>query len=257
MCELFGVSSPERIKLNRLLKTFFSHGDVHCHGWGMAFFYGGAVSLEKSPQCSLKSDYLRQRLCFDVSADLMMAHIRQASKGNMAYENTHPFVERDNRGRTWTLAHNGVIFDSDVLSPYVHRQKGQTDSEWILLYLIDRINEEQNRKGAALSKEERFRVVEDLVREITPENKVNLLIFDGSLMYAHCNLRNTLHVCRKGEGAVFSTRPLDEDRWEPLPLNTLVAYQNGKQKFTGTPHENEFIEDPEKMRLLFLDYAAL
>lgn len=37
MCELFGVNTPGKIQLNHLLDVFFSHGDKHPHGWGMAF----------------------------------------------------------------------------------------------------------------------------------------------------------------------------------------------------------------------------
>ena len=55
MCELFGLSSAEKIQLNDLLKEFFSHGMEHPHGWGMAFFYGNAVSLEKQPETACKS----------------------------------------------------------------------------------------------------------------------------------------------------------------------------------------------------------
>lgn len=47
MCELFGVDSAKKIPLNELLREFFSDGTEHPHGWGMAFFYGNAVSLEK------------------------------------------------------------------------------------------------------------------------------------------------------------------------------------------------------------------
>ena len=48
MCELFGVDSAKKIPLNELLREFFSDGTEHPHGWGMAFFYGNAVSLEKA-----------------------------------------------------------------------------------------------------------------------------------------------------------------------------------------------------------------
>ena len=40
-------------------------------------------------------------------------------------------------------------------------------------------------------------------------------------------------------------------------MNTLIAYQVGKQMYTGTNHKNEFFETEEKMRLLFLDFANL
>lgn len=56
---------------------------------------------------------------------------------------------------------------------------------------------------------------------------------------------------------MFSTVPLDGQVWKPLPLNTLLAFQNGKLMQTGTDHGYEYVEDPEKMRLLFLDYSTL
>ena len=256
MCELFGVSSHGKLELNELLKEFFSHGTGHPNGWGMAFFYGNAVSLEKQPEASHKSVYLRQRLQPKVEADKMIAHIRLATRGYLNYENTHPFIMRDNSDRTWTLAHNGTIFECDLLGSFTHCQQGQTDSERILAYIVSRMNAKLNKKKE-LSVQERFALIDEVVCEITPENKVNLLIYDGELMYVHTNYKNSLYHCQKGEAVVISTTPLDHHRWEPLPMNTLLAYQDGKQVYRGTNHKNEFIETEEKMRLLFLDFANL
>ena len=192
-----------------------------------------------------------------MEADQMIAHIRLATRGTLEYENTHPFVKRDWSGRTWTLAHNGTIFESQALNPYVHSQKGQTDSERILLYAVDRINGEEQKKGRTLSQEERFAVIEAVIKEITPENKVNLLLFDGELMYVHTNYRDSLHFLRKETAVFVSTRPLDKGNWEKAPMNTLLAFEAGKWKYTGNPHENEFFDSEEKMRMLFLDYAGL
>lgn len=153
MCELFGVDSAKKIPLNELLREFFSDGTEHPHGWGMAFFYGNAVSLEKQPQSAVTSNYLKQRLRAKIETDKMIAHIRLATRGTMDYENTHPFVMRDNYDRTWTLAHNGTIFESEVLEPFVATEDGDTDSERILCYIIDQVNAAQDEKGAALTKE--------------------------------------------------------------------------------------------------------
>lgn len=256
MCELFGVISHGKLELNELLSEFFSHGTEHPNGWGMAFFYGNAVSLEKQPEASHKSSYLKQRLQFKVEADKMIAHIRLATRGTLNYENTHPFVMRDNSDRTWTLAHNGTIFDCDLLNPFAHCQQGQTDSERILAYIISRVNLEQKKKKE-LSGQERFELIDEIIGEITPENKVNLLLFDGELMYVHTNYQNSLYRCQKEEAVVISTRPLEHHEWKNIPMNTLIAYQDGKQVYTGTRHENEFFETEEKMRLLFLDFASL
>lgn len=257
MCELFGVSSKIKIQLNDLLREFFSHGVEHPHGWGMAFFYRNAVSLEKQPELSCKSVYLEQRLRAAIEADNMIAHIRLATRGNLDYENTHPFVERDNSDRTWTLAHNGTIFECDALAPFTYKQQGATDSERILCYIISRVNEQQEKRGRALSEEERFCLLDEIICEISPENKLNLIIYDGEQLYVHTNYRKSLYTCRKGMATVVSTRPLDWDAWEELPMNTLLSYRDGKLLHTGTKHENEFIDSEEKMRLLFLDFANL
>lgn len=256
MCELFGVTSHGKLRLNDLLLEFFSHGMEHSNGWGMAFFYGNAVSLEKQPEASHKSNYLRQRLQYKVEADKMMAHIRLATRGNQCYENTHPFVMRDNSDRTWTLAHNGTVFDCNSLNPFAHCQQGQTDSERILAYIVNQVNLEQEKKKE-LSKQERFALTDKIICEITPENKVNLLLFDGELMYVHTNCQNSLYSCRRGDAVVISTRPLGRHVWEPVPMNTLTAWQDGKMAYKGTSHKNEFFETEEKMRLLFLDFANL
>ncbi|MGN0315016.1 MAG: class II glutamine amidotransferase [Fusicatenibacter sp.] len=129
MCELFGVSSKNKVQLNEMLKEFASHSVRHPNGWGMAVFYGNSVSLEKEPVPACKSVYLRERLRHTFRASNMIAHIRLATRGTTDFENCHPFVMRDNSNRTWTLAHNGTIFDCPVMTKYVHTQEGQTDSE--------------------------------------------------------------------------------------------------------------------------------
>ena len=99
--------------------------------------------------------------------------------------------------------------------------------------------------------------MDEIVCEITPENKVNLLLYDGEMMYAHTNYKDSLHSSRQGKAVVFSTRALSQGNWELLPMNTLVAYEKGELIFTGTDHGNEFVDSEEKMRLLFLDFASL
>lgn len=257
MCELFGVSSKKKMQLNTLLQEFFSHSREHPHGWGMAFFYGNAVSLEKQPTAAYDSRYLRERLRAKIETDKMIAHIRLATKGNMEYENSHPFVMRDNYDRTWTLAHNGTVFECDVLDSYFYVQEGQTDSERILYYIIDRVNQEQDKLERALNAEERFKLIDDIVCTISPENKLNLLVYDGEIMYVHTNYKDSLHISERDGACIFSTRPLDLKQWSSLPMNTLLGYREGEQEFIGTNHGHEFFDDEEKIRMLFWDYSAL
>lgn len=257
MCELFGISSAEKVKCNEMLHEFFSHGNEHPHGWGLAFFYGNAVSLEKEPLSSVESEYLRNRLSEDIIQDKLIAHIRKASKGGIEYRNSHPFILRDSTDRAWTLAHNGTIFENSELEPYAYRQKGQTDSERILYYLVDRINALQKETGKELTEEERFSVVDEVIRTVTPENKVNLLIYDGDLFYVHANHKNSLYRCQKEKTLYVSTKPLKKESWENVPMNTLLAYRDGELVHVGEKHANEYVDNEQKTRYLYLDYANI
>lgn len=247
MCELFGISSAVKIPCNELLRAFYSHGAEHPDGWGLASFYGGAVSLEKEPVSSVESIYLKNRLTDDIVEDVLLAHIRKASVGGLSYGNTHPFMRRDSHGRLWVMIHNGTIFESPELVPYKHRQRGETDSERILYYLVDKIDTRPGRSCAELPQKERFAVVDQVVRAITPKNKVNLLIYDGELLYIHTNHQGSLHLCQKKETLLVSTKPLNQDHWTQVPLNTLLAYRSGTLELIGERHTNEYIkiEDTE------------
>ncbi|MGN1277101.1 MAG: class II glutamine amidotransferase, partial [Floccifex sp.] len=158
MCELFGVSSLKQIQVNSFLKEFFLHGVDHPNGWGLAIFHHDFVNLEKEPCPSYQSMYLKERLKTDICVKNMMAHIRLATRGMESYDNTHPFVLKDQWNRTWTLEHNGTIFESDILDSFVSNQKGQSDSEQILCYIIDQINQRGYQ-----NKEDRFQILDEII----------------------------------------------------------------------------------------------
>lgn len=243
MCELFGISSAVKVQPNDLLKTFFSHSDKNPNGWGLAFFYGNAVSLEKEPLNAADSLYLKARLKHKMRVTNMMAHIRLATCGTPDYDNCHPFIMRDNHDRAWTLIHNGTIYNCPILDHYIPVQTGNTDSERIIYYIVDHINVRSAELGRALYARERFELLDGFVAEISPNNKLNLLIYDGEFLYIHTNCKNSLHVCQEEDTAYFATTPLDERLWHPVPLTTLCAYKDGKLVMTGTSHGGEFVED--------------
>lgn len=257
MCELFGVSSRNRIAVNDLLKEFFSHSVRHANGWGIATFYGNSVSLEKEPVQAIKSTYLKERLQHSISAKNMISHIRLATRGVTEYANCHPFVLRDNYDRCWTLAHNGTIFDYPRHDPYLHQQEGGTDSERILCFLVDQIDRKQLELGRALTKEERFALLDELVSDMAKGNKLNLMIYDGELLYVHTNYANSLYYSQREDGMVFATTPLDRDSWNTHPFTTLCAYQDGRRLYRGTDHGHEYRDNEKDMQMIYVDYAAL
>lgn len=240
-----------------MLREFFSHSNKHPNGWGIANFYEGSVAIEKEPIQASKSAYLKERLSHKMDISTLLAHIRLATIGNIEYGNSHPFIQQDASGRKWVLIHNGTIFDYPALSPYQYQQRGATDSERILLYLVDQINLKQKAMGRSLKTVERFELLDPLIADMAQGNKLNLIIYDGEWMYIHTNYANSLYVCEDGKTAIFCTVPLKKGDWAPVPFTTLCAYQDGQRIFQGHSHGHEYIENERDMQYLFSVFANL
>lgn len=257
MCELLGVSAARKITVNAQLKEFFSHSVRHPNGWGMAFFFDNSVSLEKEPIQASRSVYLQERLRRPVRVQTMIAHIRKATVGAMEYGNCHPFIKRDRYNRSWTLAHNGTIFDYPKMNRYQYEQEGSTDSERILYYLVDQIDAEQERLGRPLEPKERFALLETLICDMTAGNKLNLLIFDGEYMYVHTNYANSLYFHKYEDGVLFASVPLDRKQWQPMPFAVLCVYQAGKLVYSGSKVGTEYKDNSKDWRYQYLDFSDL
>jgi glutamine amidotransferase len=254
MCELLGFSSLDRRNIGDYLNEFYSHCDTNPNGWGMARFDGPSVTVYTEPVRADKSEKLTRLIGETGKVGDMLAHIRRATVGGVKPENCHPFVRTDGSGHLWTLMHNGTVFSGLELIKYRSRQLGDTDSERILLYLVDKIDDAARRKGYRLNSYERFRVVEQVIRDLSGRNKLNLIVYDGEQMYVHVNMKDTLYYKTDNSGTVFATVPLDGDGWEPLPLATLFVYRSGRLLYRGECHHNEYV-DPISTALRQLDYA--
>lgn len=241
MCELFGVSSAGKIQVDPYLRTLVSHSTDHPHGWGMASFLGGNVNIEKEPKTAWCSDYMQARLARSIYVQGMIAHIRLATRGGMAYENCHPFIDWDASGRTWTMAHNGTIFHSALLDPYRQTQEGSTDSERILCHIIHEMSE-----AGQTDQEQRFRILDRIILNIAEHNKVNLLVFDGDTLYVHTNMKDTLFYSEREGAVLFATVPLDDGIWSPVPMMRLLAYRNGVLAAVGTQHSFEYFKPDQR-----------
>lgn len=257
MCELFGISSGEKYQINRYLREFFSHSEDHPHGWGLSFMEHNQVQIEKEPIQAGKSTYLKERLSVPVWTKNSFAHIRYATIGNVEYKNCHPYTKTDKSGRQWTLIHNGTIFEYEPLNKYVSIQNGDTDSERILLYLVELVNKKERELRKRLNGEERFHLLDDAIADMAKGNKLNLMIFDGELFYVHTNYEKSLYELEKENQVLFSTTPLSEEEWHPVMFTTLLAYREGKKIFTGITHGNEYKDSEENMKFLYRIFSDL
>jgi glutamine amidotransferase len=188
---------------------------------------------------------------------MAFAHIRYATIGQVEYKNCHPYTIRDKSGRQWTLIHNGTIFEYEPLNPYVHIQNGNTDSERILLYVVDQVNKAERRVQRKLDRDERFYLLDSLVTKISKGNKLNLMMYDGEVFYVHTNYKKSLHQLEKDGQILFSTAPLSEEDWQPVTFTTLLGYEGSTRIFEGTNHGNEYVDSEENMKFLYSIFSSL
>lgn len=257
MCELFGFSSRNQQDISSYLKEFYIHSNMHPHGWGLVNLDGNEAVIEKEPAQASKSNYLKERLSVPFPAKNAFAHIRYATIGNVEYRNCHPYSKKDKHGRRWTLVHNGTIFDYSVLDKYVKTQLGDTDSERILLYIVDCIDEKEHTLGQKLDAKERFQLLDSIIAAMSKGNKLNLLIFDGEQVYVHTNYADSLYYLEQDDWAMFATVPLTKEAWQPVPFTQLLAFQQGKLVLQGTQHGNEYIDSEENLKYLYQAFADL
>ena len=108
-----------------------------------------------------------------------------------------------------------------------------------------------------MTKEERFALLDDLVSDMARGNKLNLLIYDGELLYVHSNYADSLYFSQREDAMLFATTPLDRGSWDAHPFTTLCAYQDGRRLFQGTNHGQEYRDNAEDMYMIFADFAGL
>lgn len=257
MCELFGFSSEKGFVINEYLKEFFSHSDKHPHGWGLACLEGNEALIEKEPLQATKSRYLSERLTVPIDNRNVLAHIRYATVGNVDSCNCHPYTRKDIQGRRWTMIHNGTIFDYWQTNKYFKLQDGDTDSERILMYVVDKVNEKIRESGRELEAEERFNLLDEIVSDMAQGNKLNLILYDGEYTYVHTNYKKSLYYLEKEDSVIFSTQPLSKEEWKAVSFTTLLTYHDGKLVFTGTNHGNEYVDNEENMKLIYQMFSNL
>lgn len=263
MCELFGISADHRIKLNSYLKVFGEHSKEHPNGWGYVSFGNSdtsgikRISLIKEPVAASHSLLFRAMLESDIKDSCAIAHIRYATVGNVEYDNCHPFSERTEKGRVITMAHNGTIFQSQNMNRYLRIQRGETDSERVLLYLIDKIDRIERDSGCEMTQVERCEFFNMAVGGLSEGNKLNLLFFDGDCLYAHTNCRDTMYCLKKENAVMIATTPLSDEKWEPFPLFKLCAFRDGSLIYEGRSHGHEYIPNEEDLKYLYIAYSGL
>ncbi|PIE16421.1 MAG: class II glutamine amidotransferase [Proteobacteria bacterium] len=143
MCRLFGFRSVIQSQVHRSLvgadNALAVQSAKHRDGWGVAYYVGGAPHVVKSANGAMDSAVFR-RVSGVVSSETVLAHIRQATRGELSVLNSHPFQYGQ-----WVMAHNGDVPEFEqvrerleaAIAPGLRRFiLGDTDSERIFFMFL-------------------------------------------------------------------------------------------------------------------------
>ncbi|GAB7206342.1 hypothetical protein OS21_28350 [Dickeya oryzae] len=138
MCELLGMSANVPTDICFSFTGLMQRGGrtgPHRDGWGITFYEGNGCRTFKDPLPSFTSPIAELVQNYPIKSCAVVSHIRQANRGAVALENTHPFT-RELWGRNWTFAHNGQLKGYRRLKTGHFRPVGETDSEYAFLLAV-------------------------------------------------------------------------------------------------------------------------
>lgn len=205
MCELLGMSANVPTDICFSFSGLMERGGrtgPHKDGFGITFYEGKGCRNFKDSEPSFNSVIAQLIKDYPIKSKTVISHIRQANRGRICLENTHPFT-RELWGRSWTFAHNGQLTAyQKVLDIKYHVPVGNTDSELAFCWLLDKVFEKFGR-----SKPKNmiavFRHIADLCDSLRELGVYNMMLTDGEYLLAYCT--NHLHwITRKAPFAKAS-----------------------------------------------------
>jgi predicted glutamine amidotransferase len=185
MCQLLGMNANTPTDVVFSFTGFSTRAEEHKDGFGIAFFEGPGVRLlvdAQSARTSPVADMVRR---FPIKSKAIVAHIRKATQGRVALQNTHPFV-RELWGRYWIFAHNG---DLPNYRPRLHgafQPVGETDSERAFCWLMQEFAKAHAGVPPVL---ELTNTLRELVPTISAHGSFNFMLSNGEALWAHCSTK--------------------------------------------------------------------
>ncbi len=187
MCQLLGMNANTPTDLVFSFTGFAKRAEEHKDGFGIAFFEDAGVRLFVDAQSAALSPLADMVRNYPIRSNNVIAHIRKATQGRVALQNTHPF-QRELWGRYWAFAHNG---DLKNFCPPLHgafRPVGNTDSELAFCWLMQEL---AKAHAGVPSIAELTATLKELVPRVAAHGTFNFMLSNGQALWAHCS--TTLH----------------------------------------------------------------
>lgn len=249
MCQLLGMNANTPTDVMFSFAGLATRADEHKDGFGIAFFEDRGVRLFVDPAGARASPVAEMVKHYPIRSGNVVAHIRKATRGRVALENTHPFL-RELWGRYWVFAHNG---DLKGFAPRLHaafRPVGDTDSELAFCWLMQEL---AKAHAGVPTVDELTRTLRELLAQPAAHGTFNVLLSNGQALWAHAS--TALHWLQRRHPfgaatladadlrvdfaalttpadrvAVVATEPLTCDEvWHPFAVGELAVFVGGER----------------------------
>ncbi|MFQ6372387.1 class II glutamine amidotransferase [Shewanella sp. YIC-542] len=238
MCELLAMSANVPTDIVFSFTGLAERGGVtgpHVDGWGITFYEGKGNRTFKDAAPSCSSQVARLIKSYPIKSEVVISHIRQANRGAVRLENTHPFT-RELWGRYWSYAHNGQLSNyQQPLHTKRYQRVGETDSEqafcWLLESLVNKFGEQAPKDMIPV-----FEHIALLAAKIRRLGVFNMILSDGRYLMNFCS-NNLCYITRRapfGTAQLIDTDVVIDFHQETTPddVVTIVA----TRPLTGNEH---------------------
>lgn len=253
LCELLGMSANVPTDICFSFAGLLERGGrtgPHKDGWGISFYEGKGSRSFKDVLPSCESEVANLVRSYPIKSKSVISHIRQANRGGIKLENTHPF-SRPLWGRNWTYAHNGQLSDyKQTLKVSTQLPIGNTDSELAFCWLLETLAQRFPKKPKNM--ESAFRFVAKQATQLQALGVFNMLLTDGIYVLAYCSNHLTWITRRAPFGkatlidsdwlidfqkettpndvvTVIATRPLTNDEnWNIMQKGEFALFKYGE-----------------------------
>jgi predicted glutamine amidotransferase len=227
MCELLAMSANVPTDIVFSFTGLAERGGVtgpHVDGWGITFYEGKGSRTFKDASPSSQSHIAQLIKSYPIKSEIVVSHIRQANRGCVSLENTHPFT-RELWGRYWTYAHNGQLseYEQKFISSRF-QPVGDTDSEmafcWILQQVVQQFGDTAPENMNVV-----FEYIAKLADEIRTLGIFNMILSDGIDLMAYCT-NNLCHITRRapfGKATLIDTDVVIDFQKETTPNDVVTV----------------------------------
>lgn len=205
----------------------------HLDGWGVVSFEEEKAAYYGRSSKGLADEIENFRkaatLAKSNGSNILIAHIRKASEGEVNLCNSHPFVKDE-----WAFCHNGTVHEHKEIPLSNLMPKGSTDSERFFYYILERVKGAS--KGGII---ERLISAISYIKENFNRSSLTFLLSNGELLFAFRDFNEdydvepkealkeyyTLKWLSMPDGLIFSSEeiPLGQPGWTDMENGQLAV----------------------------------